>query len=55
MKKIVAFTLIAFAVLKLHEWSSVQLPFQLPFEITFQLHLDLELNFIDQKNPQIFT
>ena len=39
MKKNVAFTCIAYAVLKLNECLSVELP--------FQLHLDLKLNLLE--------
>ena len=48
MKKNVAFTLISFAVLKLDDCLSVQLPFELPVQIQLQLLLDLELNLLVQ-------
>ena len=49
MKKNVAFTLIAFAVLKWDDCLSVQLPFQLPVQIpVIQLLLELELNWLDK-------
>ena len=44
MKKNVAYTLISFAVLKLDECLSVQLPLELPFQILVQLLLELEEN-----------
>ena len=42
MKKNVAFTLISFAVLKLDDCLSVQVPFELPVQIPVQLLLELE-------------
>ena len=44
MKKIVAFTLISFAVLKGDDCLSVQVPFELPVQILVQLLLELKDN-----------
>jgi hypothetical protein len=44
MKEIVAFTLISFAVLKLDDCLSVQVPFELPVQTPDQLLLELEAN-----------
>ena len=46
MKKNAAFALISFALLKLHECLSFQLPFELTVEIPVQLHLELEVNLL---------
>jgi hypothetical protein len=48
MGKIVAFTLISFAVLKWDDCLSAQLPFELVVQIPVQLHLELELNLLVQ-------
>ena len=48
MKKNVAFTLISFAVLKLNDCLSIQLPFELLVQIPVQLLLELEANLPDQ-------
>ena len=48
LKKNAAFILISFAVLKLDECLSVQLPFELPVQIPVQLLLELEVNLLDQ-------
>ena len=48
MKKNVAYTLISFAVLKLDECLSVQLPFQVTVQITVQLLLEVEAKLLDQ-------
>ena len=42
MKKNEAFTLFSFAVLKLDDCLSVQVPFELPVQIPVQLLLELE-------------
>ena len=48
MKNNVGFTLITFAVLKVDECLSVQLPFELPVQIPVQLLLELEANLLDE-------
>ena len=48
MKKIVAFTLISFAVLKWGVCLSVQVPFELSVQILVQLLLELVANWRDQ-------
>ena len=47
-KKNVAFTLTSFAVLKLDDCVSAQLPFELPFQIPVQLLLELEPKLLAQ-------
>ena len=53
MKKIVAFTLISFAVPKLDECLWVQLSFELPVQILVQLLLELEANLLVQNGNKI--
>ena len=48
MKNNVAFTLISFAVLKLDECLSDQLPLELPVQIPVQLLSELEANLLDE-------
>ena len=53
MKKNLAFTLISFAVLKLDDCLSVQLPFELPVKMPGQLLLELEPNLLVQNMIEI--
>ena len=48
IKKNVAFTLTSFAVLKLDDCVSAQLPFEFPFQIPVQLLLELEPKLLAQ-------